>query len=381
MSREEVVVIGGGPGGLAVAGALKRSGVDALVVEQESALGASWRRHYDRLHLHTARWLSGLPGFGIPRSYGRWVSREDFVAYLEEYAKRLRLNVRTGTAIERIEEDPDGWRLRIAAGDIVARTVVVATGYNRVPEVPDWPGWEKFEGSVVHAADYRNGTPYRGRSVLVVGSGNSGTEIAVDLVESGAGRVYISVRTPPNIQRRAVLGLPTQVIGVLVSRLPGPVIDRLSLVLQARAIGSLEKFGLPAPTWGVYSRVTQDEQIPVIDVGFLDAIRRGEVAVVPGVERFEGTDVVLEGDRRLTVDDVVAATGYRRGLERLVGHLGVLRPNGRPFVNGADTLPERPRLHFIGFTNPLGGNLREMAIDARRIAVRVRATARLAMPG
>ena len=374
---EEVIVIGAGPGGLAVAGALKKSGIDALVIDKAAAVGVSWRRHYERLHLHTVRWLSGLPGFAIPRSYGRWVSRDGLVAYLEEYARRLQLNVRLETAAERLDEGPEGWRLQTSGGSLAARTVVVATGYNHLPMVPQWPGREAFTGAFIHSAEYANGRPYKGRDVLVVGLGNSGAEIAVDLVEAGARRVYLSVRTPPNIQRRAILGLPIQLVGVVVSKLPGPVIDRLSLAMQARAIGSLEEFGLPAPTCGVHTRVVEDEQIPVIDVGFLASLKRGEVAVVPCVEGFEGGEVLLAGRRRLKVDAVVAATGYRRGLEGLVGHLGVLKPNGRPLVNGADQLPERPGLYFIGYTNPLGGNLREMAKDASRIAARVSASGRL----
>ena len=367
-----VAVVGAGPGGLAVAGALKETGIEAVVLEESGAVGASWRHHYDRLHLHTVRWLSGLPGFAIPRHYGRWVSRADLVTYLEEYTRRLGLEVRTGTRVERIESDPSGWLLRTATGAVLARQVVVATGYNREPLLPDWPGREAFAGRLLHSAEYRNGKPFAARDVLVVGSGNSGAEIAVDLVESGARQVFISVRTPPNIQRRAVLGLPTQVIGVLASRLPGPLIDRISLAMQKSAIGSLEEFGLSAPLRGVHARVLDDEQIPLIDVGFIAALRNRQVSVVPGVVGFDAAGVVLEGGRRLRVDDVVAATGYRRALESLVGHLDVLGPSGRPRANGAAQIPDRPGLFFIGYTNPLGGNLREMAIDARRIASAIR---------
>jgi len=182
------------------------------------------------------------------------------------------------------------------------------------------------------------------------------------------------VRTPPNIQRRSVLGLPTQVLGILLSGLPGPVIDRLSLVMQAWAIGDLQKFGLPRPGRGVFTRLTVDERIPVIDAGFIAAVKRGAVEVVPAVESFDREEVVLADGRRLQVDVVIAATGYRRGLEGLVGHLGVLLPSGGPRANGAEPPPGFSNLYFIGYTNPLGGNLREMAIDARRIAARITTT-------
>ncbi|MCU1665655.1 MAG: monooxygenase, partial [Pseudonocardia sp.] len=83
---EPVQVVGGGPGGLAVAAVLGRYGIPATVLERDDAVGASWRTHYDRLHLHTVRGLSGLPGFPIPRAYGRWVARDDMVRYLEQYS-------------------------------------------------------------------------------------------------------------------------------------------------------------------------------------------------------------------------------------------------------------------------------------------------------
>lgn len=368
MLKVEVAVIGAGPGGLAAAGALLKTGIRPLVLEASDSVGASWRGHYDRLHLHTVRWLSGLPGLPIPRSYGPWVSRRDFVSYLEEYTHRFQIEVRTGTRVERLDRGPDSWRLSTGGDPVMAGSVVVATGANRVPNFPEWPGRKSFTGTFLHCAGYRNGEEFRGLDVLVVGSGNSGAEIAVDLVESGAKRVWIAVRTPPNIQRRSVLGLPTQVIGVVASRLPGPAIDRISLAMQRAAVGSLEEYGLQAPFRGVHARVVEDGHIPLIDVGFIETLKRRRLTVVAGLAGFDGSEVVLEGGRRLTVDAVIAATGYARGLEELVGHLGVLGPGGRPKVNGAQALPGLPGLFFIGFTNPLGGNLREMAIDARRIA-------------
>jgi putative flavoprotein involved in K+ transport len=143
--------------------------------------------------------LSGLPGLPMPRSYGRYVARDHVVEYLERYAAHHRLRISLGTEVRRLDRTGDGWRLDVAAGPLFATYAVVATGHNSVPALPGWPGLDRFRGEIVHASTYRNPRPYAGRDVLVVGAGNSGAEIAVDLVEGGAARVRLAVRTPPNI--------------------------------------------------------------------------------------------------------------------------------------------------------------------------------------
>ncbi|MDP8955848.1 MAG: NAD(P)/FAD-dependent oxidoreductase [Actinomycetota bacterium] len=377
IERHEAVVIGAGPAGLAMAAMLRREGVDALVLERES-IGASWRNFYERLHLHTIRWLSALPGLPIDRREGRWVSREGVIAYLERYARYHRLDVRESTEVRGLERDNGGWVVETAHGPISARFVVVATGFNRDPYLPDWAGRDGFAGELIHSLDYRNAAPYRGKDVLVVGTGNSGAEIAVDLVEGGARNVMISVRTPPNILRRDVAGFPSQLTGVLARQLPVPVADRISLVMQRLTVGDLSPYGLPPPRVGVVTRVNRDS-VPILDVGLIDLVKKRRVEVVPAVESFEGPDVVLAGGRRIRPDAVIAATGFRHGLERLVGRFGLIGTSGRPVVHGPRTHPNGPNLYFIGFTNPISGNLREVGIDARRIAravSRVRRTER-----
>lgn len=376
---EKVLIIGAGPAGLATAGALRRRGIPAVILEKGSQVGMSWRNHYDRLHLHTARFLSALPGLGIPRSMGRWVSRDDWVRYLEEYAGHHRLEIRHGVEVTRIEREGAGWRVDSTQGVWRAPAVVVATGYNHSPAHPDWPGLETFKGSLVHSSAYRNPEPYRGLDVLVVGSGNSGAEIAADLAEGGAGKVYLSVRSAPNIQRREALpGVPTQLIGILMHPLPLAVLDRISLLFHRLAFGDLAGKGLPVPQEGVGTRVRQ-ERIPLIDVGVADAIRAGRVEVVPGVGGFVDGDVNLLNGRRLKVDAVIAGTGFRRGLEPLAGHLGLLTRSGAPAVKGPQTSPQAPGLYFIGYDNSTRGLIFEIARAASAIARKISAGA--SVPG
>ncbi|MER7487115.1 NAD(P)/FAD-dependent oxidoreductase [Streptomyces sp. NPDC126497] len=371
-----VYVIGGGPGGLAVAYALRARGVRAVVLERSDRVGDSWRRHYDRLRLHTTRRLSALPGLPMPRRFGRWPARDDVVRYLEKYAEHHRLEIVTGVEVSRVERAPDGtgWLLHATGGrELTGAAVVVATGFNHTPRVPDWPGLDAYTGEFLHASGYRDAKPFAGRDVLVVGVGNTGAEIAVDLVEGGASRVRLAVRTPPHIVRRSTAGWPAQYSAVLVRRLPVGLVDRLGRVQARVALPDLSDRGLPRPRAGLYSRV-REGAIPVQDVGLVDAVRRGAVEVVAAVEGFEEDRVVLADGERVAPDAVVAATGYARGLEGLVGGLGVLDDRGRPVVHGARTPAGAPGLYFTGFTNPISGNLRELALDAQRIAKAVART-------
>lgn len=204
-----VYVIGGGPGGLAAAAALRAQGARAVVLEKSENVGASWRRHYDRLHLHTTRRWSALPGLTMPRRFGRWVARDDVVRYLEKYVEHHELEVVTGVEVTRVDRASDGtgWQLTASGGRVLTgRAVVVATGYNHTPRIPDWAGRDTFTGELLHASDYRNPAPYAGKDVLVVGIGNTGAEIAVDLVEGalpGYGSRYAPFRTSCAAPRQA----------------------------------------------------------------------------------------------------------------------------------------------------------------------------------
>src|SRR5438093_2966102 len=159
-----IAVIGAGPAGLASAAMLQRSGERVVVLERDE-VGAAWTTRYDRLQLHTVRWLSCLPGYRMPRAFGKWPSRDRIIEYLQRYADRTALVVRTGIEARRVDRDIAGWKVVTTEGAIDAERVVIATGHSKEPYLPDRPG--TFAGEIVHSADYRNPARYVGRRVLV----------------------------------------------------------------------------------------------------------------------------------------------------------------------------------------------------------------------
>ncbi|MER6160252.1 NAD(P)-binding domain-containing protein [Streptomyces sp. NPDC001868] len=250
-------------------------------------------------------------------------------------------------------------------GPLPTGAVVVATGRCHTPNLPRWPGRSTFTGTLLHSAQYRSPALYRGQHVLVVGAGNSGTEIASVLAGAGAERVRIAVRTPPNILPRS--SARWHAVGRLTEALPLAWRDRISLLTQRLAVPDLTSRGLPRPRTGLYTRNAREDVNPVLDHGFVDAVRSGRVEPVAAVQAFDGPDVILGDGTRLRPDTVIAATGYRPGLHDLVGSLGVLDEAGQPLAVGAQTHPEAPRLYFAGYTNPLTGVLRQAGIEARAI--------------
>ncbi len=377
MSDGATVVIGAGPAGLAAAAELGRRGVPAVVLERADVVGASWHGRYDRLRLNTSRWFSKLPGAtSYAPGTGVFPTRDEVVRYLEDYARDNALDVRLGTRVDRIDADAGGWVVRTSAGDFPAEQVVVAAGYEHTPFVPDWPGRDRFRGALLHAADYRNPEPFRDRDVLVVGPGCSGMEIAYDLAEGGAREVRLAVRTPPNILIRSPLG---PAFALALMRVRPQRADRVVNVLRSKEVGDLTEFGLPVPEEGTFSRLRRLGVAPaIVDKFVIEAIRERRIEIVASIESLDeaGADLV-DGDR-IEPDAVIAATGYRPGLEPLVGHLGVLDETGTPRVFAAEAAA--PGLRFVGYLH-LPAQLRHGGREAGRAAKAIAGELRAARRG
>ena len=362
MTYSPVVVVGAGPAGLAMAAELGRAGIRALVLERSGSVGSSWRGRYDRLRLNSSRPFSKLPGARYARGTGMFPTRDQMVGYLEGYARRNELDIRLNSELERLDREHGRWILRTSSGDVSADHVIVASGYAHTPQVPDWPGRDRFRGELLHSAHYRNPEPFRGSDVLVVGPGSSGMEIAYELASSGARRVQLAVRTSPNILVRSPVG---PLFARLMLRLPPRRADRLIAKISRHEIGDLTAYGLPQPEEGVFSRLRRLGVAPaIVDKEVIEAIKDRRIEIVAGVESLDETGVELSDGTRAEPDAVVAATGYRTGLAPIVGHLDVLNERGVPRVLYGEAAPG---LRFIGY-DPRPAHLGLMGAEAKRAA-------------
>jgi putative flavoprotein involved in K+ transport len=362
-----VIVVGGGASGLSAAAALARLGIAAVVLEQDAELGGTWARRYDRLHLHTVRRFSGLAHFPIPNRYPIYLSRDDVVAYLKEYARHFGLRIVTGATVQGIRSRsalPTGWSVEMVDGDAWhGRVVVIATGQYRQPIFPPWEGHGTYAGRLAHSVTYLNASPYVGQRVLVVGAGNSGAEIATDLSDSGAAFVAVSVRTPPPIVPRDPFGLPVQRTSILLSTLPPTIANRLGWATARLALGDLTRYGMPTGDFSPYTT----RRIPLIDVGFVHSLKRGRVKVRPALERLTPTGAVFADGTSEPFDAIIAATGFTTGLESLIDVSNVLDDRGEPRGTSGEPTAQ-PGLYFVGFTHSLRGHLFEANRASRRLA-------------
>jgi cation diffusion facilitator CzcD-associated flavoprotein CzcO len=368
-----VVVVGAGPAGLAVGACLRKAGLDFIILEKESQVGSSWRRHYERLHLHTVKQYSSLPHLPFPKDYPRYVPRNQVIEYLDAYAGHFNLQPRFGEAVRSIHKDGNDWIVDSTSLSIRAPFVVLASGYNAEPIQASFAGMEKFKGKIVHASDYANGKPYAGQSVLVIGMGNTGAEIALDLAEHGA-HPTISLRDGVHIVPRDLFGIPVQMVAMVSGKLPLGANDRIFPIVLDFVFGDLTKFGLKRPKEGLMQQIRTRARIPVLDVGTVRKITEGAIKIAPGItEITEDGAVFADGSKRL-FDVIIIAIGYR--------------PNYQSFFSADDfksidggAPPGNAGVYLVGLRNSATGLLRDISAGAIQTADDiVRRQLRLAHP-
>jgi thioredoxin reductase len=363
------LIIGAGPAGLAVSVCLKQAGIPSTILEQSDQVGAVWRRHYDRLHLHTARKNSELPFAAFPKEFPRYASRDQLVGYLEAYAKNFDLDIRFNQRVISAQQEKDHWQVKTQDANYTAQNLVIAAGYAREPLIPHWPGQDSFGGKIIHSSEYKNGAAFNGQNVLVVGFGNSGGEIAIDLHEHGA-RPGIAVRNAVNVIPLELAGIPILSIGIAQNNIPAWLADALNAPILRAVIGDITKYGLRKLPYGPATRIRDDKRIPLIDIGTMKLIREGHIKVYSGVVGFSENQVSFDGGQEAPFDAVVLATGYRpRVNDFLQNAASVFDEEGSPTTTGKES--PLAGLYFCGYYVSPTGMLREIGIEARQIAAAV----------
>jgi hypothetical protein len=354
-SRPRYCVIGAGAAGLAAIRALLAAGHDFDAFEAADRVGGHWHTDYDCLHLITPRSGSGYRGDPMPDEWADFPRRSQMVDYLEGHAERFDLtrHVTFGVRVERLEpvgaNGVDGWDVTTSDGRTGRYAgVLVANGHNTVPAIPVVPG--SFTGKTIHSGAYRNPTDIEGKRVLVVGSGNSGCDIASELAQAGYD-IVLSVRHGHLFQPKTFFGHPRGSLPIM--KLPPRLLDPVLRLLIRMSVGRPETYGLPAPV-----AKSLNDQRPVVNSLVLHWIQHGRVVPAPGLRGFDGDTVEFVDGTRHQVDTIVWATGFQATLPFLAEDL-IQRRDGVPVRVAGCILPAHgpARLYFVGLCAPRGAQL------------------------
>ncbi|KAH7676802.1 Indole-3-pyruvate monooxygenase protein [Dioscorea alata] len=320
MEETTVVIIGAGPSGLATAACLTTHSIPYILLERDHCLASLWRnRAYDRVTLHLAKQYCQLPHAPYPASTPTFIPKQHFIEYLEGYAAKFRIQPRFGIEVESawFEEGEGRWRVvarRGREGEVVelkARFMVVASGENDEAVVPEIEGLDGFVGDLVHSNRYRSGSVYKGKSVLVVGAGNSGMEIAFDLCSFGA-FPSIVVRSPVHVVSKEIW-----LFGMLLMRyLTLSLVDIVVLFLCYLKFGDTSKYGISRPNMGPFYLKANTPTYPVLDTGTFTKIKSGEIQVLPSIASIKGNSVTFVNGKIHHFDAIIFATGYRSSIKK-----------------------------------------------------------------
>ncbi|KAM0940579.1 putative indole-3-pyruvate monooxygenase [Dioscorea sansibarensis] len=315
--KKEVVIVGAGPAGLAVAACLNRFSIPNIIFEKEDCIASLWKKKsYDRLKLHLAKDFCSLPLMPHSKTTPTFIPKDQFIQYLDHYANHFMINPVFCTEVESakcvINERSHKWvimtrnKITSEVHEHMSDFLIVATGENSEGITPEVAGLESFAGEVVHSSEYKSGTGFEGKRVLVVGSGNSGMEIAYDLSNFGA-MTSISIRSPFHVMSKEMIYLGM----VLVKYLPVKVVDALLVMLTRLKYGDLSKYGIVRPKDGPLTIKISTGKSAVIDVGTVHKIKTREIKVVKGLLSVSGNEVLFTDGKSYHFDAIVFATGYK----------------------------------------------------------------------
>jgi cation diffusion facilitator CzcD-associated flavoprotein CzcO len=336
-----ILIVGAGPAGLAMAHELQTHTLEYQVLERHE-VGYAWQNHYDRLHLHTLKQVSALPGLPMPEEYPDFPSAQEHHAYLQHYAQHFDLNIRSGVDVLRAawDEQEYRWTLETSQGAMQCDILIAATGIWSTTYQPIFGGEQEFGGTILHARDYRNAEPFQGKRVLVVGAGNTGTEIAVDLSEQGIDTA-IAIREGVTFVDYPRSPTAMKLLAWSMRHIPPAAGERL-LHMVRRDFSHLGIYPPQKPLMEVY---------PVVGYEFPQAVEAGNVTVYGGIDQFLPGGVRFTDDLMSFFDAVIMATGYRPSVQFVAQEVD-RNGQGHPHVDRYWRSTRNPNLYCVGYRYP-----------------------------
>lgn len=367
MRTENISIIGAGPAGLAVAGVLTDLGKEFSIYEKAKTVAPMWHKHYDRLCLHTVKEYSALPLFSIPKSFPTYLTKTDVVEYMESYKAHFNIQPKFDTHIKNIQANKGKWIIESNRETFSSNNLVLCTGINRIPNYPNWQGFDKENVNIIHSRFYKNPSPFLAAKTLVVGMGNTGAEIALDLANSDVD-IDLSVRSIVNIAPRDILGRPSQKSAKMLDKLPFGMGDAIGTFVKNRVVGDLSKYGLETSKDSVVKQLKETGKTAVLDLGTVAKIKEEKIKIKKGIKSLNGTSVNFNDGSTKKYDKIILATGYKANIEEFF-------PGVETQFN-IDGIPSNwqgsgnfKSIYFCGFDNyKLGGILGTIYNDSQKIA-------------
>ncbi|KAI3683929.1 hypothetical protein L1987_84444 [Smallanthus sonchifolius] len=348
------IIVGAGPSGIAVAACLKQNGIPSLVLERSDCIASLWQhKTYDRLKLHLPKQFCELPLFGYPKNFPKYPSKNQFVSYMEAYAKHFDIKPKFNQVVANAEFDFENGVWKVSSQDCLyeSRWLVVATGENAEAVVPEIQGIERFEGVVRHTSEYKSGCEFRDQRVLVVGCGNSGMEVSLDLCRYNASP-FMVVRNSVHVLPREMFGFTTfGIVMTLLKWLPLRVVDKLILFMANLTLGNTEKLGLRRPKTGPIELKNATGKTPVLDTGALSLIKSGNIKVVEqGVREVTRNGARFMDGQEIAFDSIVLATGYKSNVPFWLKGSDFFTDDGMPKTPFPNGWKGENGLYTVGFT-------------------------------
>ncbi|RAL52949.1 hypothetical protein DM860_007717 [Cuscuta australis] len=350
---EGPIVIGAGPSGLAVAACLKQNGVPCLLLERSDCIASLWQqRTYHRLKLHLPKQFCQLPLFDFPGNFPKYPSKRQFISYMESYAAHFSIRPVFDQEVRTAEFHPARGVWVVVTGDrtYCSPWLVVATGENAEPLVPDIPGLDRFAGPVVHTSMYRSGSEFKNHRVLVVGCGNSGMEVSMDLCSHNASP-HMVVRNSVHVLPREMFGISTFAIAMgLLRWLPLKAVDKLLLLAANLTFGKTESLGLRRPKTGPIELKNATGKTPVLDVGALSLIKSGKIKVMKGVKEISRNGAKFVDGQEKEFNSIILATGYKSNVPTWLKGCDFFTDEGMPSTPFPNGWKGENGLYTVGFT-------------------------------